>query len=257
MLTIEQDDVYRKLIDMPTNDHIVQAYDDQFAELTSMISQMAGLAESQFEAAMTALGNRDDELAAATKEKDKIIDTLERDIEALAIKMIATWQPMANDLRYIVSGLKVSADIERLGDYSKNMAKRTSALNQADPIPMARSILRLGKLVQIMMRNVFDAFLQMDTQKAINVWESDEEVDNLYTSIFRELLTYMMEDPRHITPCTHLLFIAKNMERMGDLATNIAETVYYLVEGHALTEKRPKADSSAYTVLEPNEETNN
>ena len=245
--------VKRKRNNMPTNDHIVQAYDTQLAALTSMISQMAGLAESQFEAAMTALENRDSDLAARTKTKDKIIDDLERDIEALAISMIAKWQPMANDLRYIVSGLKVSADIERLGDYSKNMAKRTTALNQTDPIPMTRSILRMGKLVQTMMHDVFDAFLQMDTKKAIAVWEADEEIDNLYTSIFRELLTYMMEDPRHITPCTHLLFIAKNMERMGDLSTNIAETVYYLVEGHTLTEKRPKADSTTYTVLEPNQ----
>lgn len=236
---------------MTTNDHIVQAYDDQLTDLTQMISQMAGLAESQFDAALKALDTRDDALALATKSKDKEIDQLERDIEALAINMIAKWQPMANDLRYIVSGLKVVADIERLGDYSKNMAKRTIALNQVAPIPMTSSILRMGKMVQVMMRDVFDAYLQADTPKAIGVWETDEEVDNLYTSLFRELLTYMMEDPRHITPCTHLLFIAKNMERMGDLTTNIAETVYYLAEGRALTEKRPKADMSTYTVLEP------
>ena len=240
---------------MTTTDHIVQAYDDQLASLTSMISQMAGMAESQFEAAMIAMETRDDDLAIETKAKDKIIDQLERDIEALAINMIAKWQPMANDLRYIVSSLRVAADIERLGDYSKNMAKRTTALNQVAVVPMTKSILRIGKLVQVMMHNVFDAHLQMNTEKAIAVWEADAEVDNLYTSLFRELLTYMMEDPRHITPCTHLLFIAKNMERMGDLATNIAETVYYLVEGHPLTEKRPKADMTTYTVLEPTTET--
>lgn len=241
---------------MTTNvsDHIVTAYDEELDQLTNLISQMGGLAESQFDAAMQAIDKRDDDLALRTREKDKEIDQLEHDIEVLAVRMIATRQPMANDLRYIISCLKTSSDIERLGDYAKNMAKRAIVLNQVPPMQTTRSVLRMGRLVQKMIKDVFDAFLEGDKDKAINVWESDEEVDNHYTSLFRELLTYMMEDPRNITPCTHLLFIAKNIERMGDLTTNIAESIYFRVEGKMLSENRPKADASNYTVVDPGDE---
>ena len=238
------------------SEHIVRAYDEELEQLTNMISQMGGLAESQFDAAMQAIEKRDDDLAMRTREKDKEIDQLEHDIEVLAVRMIATRQPMANDLRYIISCLKTSSDIERLGDYAKNMAKRAIVLNQVPTMQTTRSVLRMGRLVQKMINDVFDAFLAGDKDKAINVWESDEEVDNHYTSLFRELLTYMMEDPRNITPCTHLLFIAKNIERMGDLTTNIAESIYFRVEGKVLADNRPKADASNYTLLDPDDDQN-
>ena len=233
---------------MTTNvsDHIVTAYDEELDQLTNLISQMGGLAESQFDAAMQAIDKRDDDLALRTREKDKEIDQLEHDIEVLAVRMIATRQPMANDLRYIISCLKTSSDIERLGDYAKNMAKRAIVLNQVPPMQTTRSVLRMGRLVQKMIKDVFDAFLEGDKDKAMNVWESDEEVDNHYTSLFRELLTYMMEDPRAITGCMHLHFIAKNIERMGDHVTSIAEQVVYLVTGAMPEDGRPKSDRTAY-----------
>lgn len=234
-----------------THGHIVSAYDDEFKKLTKLLASMGGLAESQLAGALTAIEKRDDSTARAVKEGDKEIDQLEQDIEALVVRMLALRQPVANDLRYIVSTLRTSSDIERIGDYAKNIAKRAIALNQLPAEPLLRGVVRMGRPVQTMLKDVMDAHLQGDTAKAIAVWEADEEVDALYTSLFRELLTYMMEDPRHITPCTHLLFIAKNLERIGDHATNIAETIHFRVEGVPLAERRPKADASNYAVVQP------
>ncbi|NMM45143.1 phosphate signaling complex protein PhoU [Rhodospirillaceae bacterium KN72] len=233
--------------------HIVGVYDEEFKKLTKLLAKMGGLAESQLANALTAIEKRDSKLALAVKENDKEIDALEHEVEALVVRMLALRQPVANDLRYIVSTLRVSADIERIGDYAKNIAKRAVALNQMPSEPLLRGILRMGRPVQSMLKDVIDAHLQGDVAKAIDVWEADEEVDALYTSLFRELLTYMMEDPRHITPCTHLLFIAKNLERIGDHATNIAEIIHFQVKGEALGDRRPKADASNYATLQPGE----
>lgn len=235
-------------------DHIVRAYDEEFERLTEMFSKMGGLAESQFDDALKSVIKRDPELALTVKAKDKEIDALEQEIENLVLRMLALRQPVANDLRYIVATLKTAADIERIGDYAKNIAKRSVALNQLPVSPVTASIGRLGKLVQAMLKDIFDAYLENNVEKAVSVWEADEEVDALYTSIFRELLTYMMEDPRHITPCTHLLFVAKNIERIGDHATNIAEILHYHVEGTPLEEQRRKADGSNYMVVQPKDE---
>jgi len=235
-------------------DHIVAAYDQEFKKLTKLLSQMGGLAEVQLANALTAIEKRDDRLAKKVKKSDKEIDQLERDIEALVIRMLALRQPVANDLRYIVATLRISSDIERIGDYAKNIGKRAIALNQLPAEPLLKGVVRIGQPVQAMLKDVMDAFLQGDMAKAIDVWEADEEVDGLYTSLFRELLTYMMEDPRHITPCTHLLFIAKNLERIGDHATNIAETIHFQVEGTPLSDRRPKADGSNYAVLHPDDD---
>lgn len=235
-------------------DHIHGAYNEEFERLTKLFSQMGGLAESQFADSMKAVAKRDSDLALLVKEKDKEIDDLEQEVEHLVVRMLALRQPVANDLRYIVATLKTASDIERIGDYAKNIGKRAHVLSQLPLSPMARSIGRLGKLVQAMLKDVFDAYLEGDVDKAVSVWEADEEVDSLYTSIFRELLTYMMEDPRHITPCTHLLFIAKNIERIGDHTTNIAETLYFQVEGTNLDERRKKADASNYMVVQPEDE---
>src|SRR3546814_7624215 len=159
---------------------------------------------------------------------------------------------MANDLREVIAALKISSDIERIGDYAKNVAKRTIALNQLTPHEAARSIPRMAKLVQAIIKDVLDAYANHDPDRAIDVWPRDEEVDEMYTALFRELLTYMMEDPRNITPCPHLLFIAKNIERIGDHATNIAETTHYLSTDRQSTRLNsshscaPRIPSSAY-----------
>jgi phosphate transport system protein len=234
--------------------HIHAEYDNEFKKLTKLLARMGGLAESQLANALIAIEKRDNKLAMAVKDGDKEIDALEHEIESLVVRMLALRQPMANDLRYVVSTLRTSSDIERIGDYAKNIAKRAMALNQLPAEPLLRGVLRIGRPVQAMLKDVMDAHLQGDTAKAVEVWEADEEVDTLYTSLFRELLTYMMEDPRHITPCTHLLFIAKNLERIGDHATNIAEIIHFQVEGVSLGDRRPKADASNYEVMQPEDD---
>eukprot|EP00752_Nemacystus_decipiens_P000039 g39.t1 len=234
--------------------HIVAAYDDEFKKLTKQITHMGALAETQLQEALRAVERRDEKLGARVKQQDKEIDRIEREIDALVIRMLALRQPVANDLRFILAALRCASEIERIGDYAKNIAKRSTALTHLPATPLTRGVGRMGALVQTMLKDVMDAFLQGDVEKAVEVWEADEEVDGLYTSLFRELLTYMMEDPRHITPCTHLLFIAKNLERIGDHATNIAEIIHFQVEGELLAERRPKADASNYTVLEPDDD---
>ncbi len=234
------------------SEHIVKAYDDEFAQLRKLFSQMSGLAEAQLDGAMRAVAKRDESLAESVRIKDKDIDDLETEIEALVVRMLALRQPVANDLRFIVAMLRMSADIERIGDYAKNIAKRVGALAQMQTggnNQVYRSVSSLGRLVQAMLKDVFDACTDEDLDKAVSVWEADQEVDALYTSIFRELLTYMMEDPRYITAGTHLLFIAKNLERIGDHATNVAETLHYRIDGKRLEERRPKDDDSNMIVV--------
>ncbi len=232
-----------------TSDHIVTSYDEELNELNTLISRMGGLAETQLDGAAQAVLRRDAELAAQVRAKDKEIDALEHDVGALVVRLLALRQPMAVDLRYIVSALKIAADLERFGDYAKNVAKRAIAISQVPRIPTP-GLDRMARLVQAMIKDVLDAYLENDTDKAIAVWNQDVEVDQLYNSLFRELLTYMMEDPRNITGCTHLLFIAKNIERMGDHATNIAETVHYQVKGTELPDERPKGEDPSFAVYQ-------
>ena len=164
--------------------------------------------------------------------------------------MLALRQPMARDLREIVGALKAASMLERIGDYAKNVAKRTAALVEMPPVPSAQTVVRLGMLAQEMIKDVLDAYIARDAEKAELVRQRDKELDALHTSIFRELLTYMMEDPRNITACTHLLFIAKNIERIGDHATNIAEVVMFVVQGRTPADQRPKDDVTSFTVLQ-------
>jgi phosphate transport system protein len=227
-----------------TTDHIVTSFDEELSRLSDLISRMGGLAESQLEDAIQALQTRDSSLAEQAVENDRQIE--------LAIRLLALRQPMGADLRHIVTGLKIAPVVERIGDYSKNVAKRASALNQMPPVKPLFTIPRMGRLVRDMVKDVLDAFSNNDVEMARDVWMRDKEVDEMYDSLFRELLTYMMEDARHITACTHLLFIARNIERIGDLATNIAELIQYQVEGRALDADRPKADLSSITVVDPN-----
>ncbi len=236
-------------------EHIVRSFSEELRRLNTLITQMGGVAEAQVETAVRAVARRDASLAASVVKSDLRLDQYEAEIDAEAIRMLALRQPMAGDLREIVSALKISADLERIGDYAANIAKRAMVLAQLPPVRPAAGIPRMGRMVQEIMNEVLDAFIDRDVAKAIAVWRRDEELDDLYTSLFREVLTYMMEDPRNITPCTHLLFIAKNLERIGDHATNIAETIHFLVVGHSLKAIRPKGDTSSFAVVTPEDNT--
>jgi phosphate transport system protein len=235
-----------------TTDHIVKSFDEELSRLSDQISRMGGLAEVQIERSIESLQRRNTEEATQIIEDDARIDALQIEIEELAIQMIARRQPLATDLRATVAGLKIAPHIERIGDYAKNIARRTIALNQNPPIKPMFTIPRMGRMARSMVKDVLDAFSSNDLAKARAVWERDAELDDMYDSLFRELLTYMMEDPRSITSCTHLLFVARNIERIGDIATNIAELVHYQVEGETLTEDRPKTDEASITVVDSN-----
>jgi phosphate transport system protein len=237
---------------MPTgSEHIVRSFDNELQGLNQIIVRMGGMAESMLATAIEALVKRDSDLAAKVIRADKEVDALEKTADEMAIKLIALRQPMANDLREVIAALKIASDIERIGDLAKNLAKRTLALNQAPPAHPAYAIPRMANLVQGIIKDTLDAYVARDAERALDVWHRDEEVDEMYTGLFRELLTYMMEDPRNITSSTHLLFIAKNIERMGDHATNIAENIYYLAKGEQLEGRRPKGDQSSFEVVNP------
>lgn len=235
---------------MPT-EHTVKAFEQELRRLSNHISQMGGVAEAQIDAAVQAVARRDVDLAGRVMNSDARLDEYERQIEQDTIRMLALRQPMGIDLREILAALKISTDLERVGDYAANIAKRSIALAQLPAVRPAAAIPRMGRIVQEMLKDVLDAYVDRDVDKAILAWHRDEELDDLYTSLFRETLTYMMEDPRNITPCTHLLFIAKNLERAGDHATNIAETIHFLVKGQPLDRTRPKSDTSSFAVVEP------
>jgi phosphate transport system protein len=232
-------------------DHIVKSFDDDLGQIDAIIAEMGGLAERQLADAVEALVRRDIELAQQVINGDKRIDELESTIDNLTIRVLALRQPMAEDLRMVIVALKMAANLERIGDYAKNVAKRTLILAAMDPVGNAtQSVQRMAFQVQAMIKNVLDAYGARDIGKADDVRLRDEEVDLMHTSLFRELLTYMMEDPRNITACTHLLFIAKNVERIGDHVTSIAEYVHFLVAGDLPADERPKGDLSSQTMLE-------
>jgi phosphate transport system protein len=232
-----------------TTEHIVKSFDDELKRLSQMVAQMGGLAEAQLQTAIEALVARDAEQASRVVQSDARIDQIERQIGTQTIRMLALRQPMAQDLREVVAALKISSDIERIGDYAANVAKRAIALTQSPPMRPVGGIARMGRLVQQMIKDTLDAYGAHDAEKAIAAWKRDQEVDDMYNSLFRELLTYMMEDPRNIGPSTHLMFIAKNIERIGDHTTNVAETIHYLVRGEDITETRPKSDKTSFTVV--------
>jgi phosphate transport system protein len=229
--------------------HVVKSYDEELRRLSNIITEMGGLAESQLAAAVDAVARRDSELAANVVEGDAQVDQLQRELDNLAIRLLALRQPMARDLREIFSALKMGSDLERIADYAANVAKRAIALNQTPPVRPVYALPRMAHLAQVLIKEVFDAYVARDADKAYAAWMRDAELDEMYSSLFRELLTYMMEDPRNISACTHLLFMAKNIERIGDHATNIAEDLYYLVHGTPLTEVRPKGDQSSLEVV--------
>ncbi len=231
-------------------EHTAKAFDADLQELNKYVAQMGGLAEKAIADSVDALVRLDTTLAAHVVSVDQAIDTLQREIEEKAILTIARRQPMAIDLREIVGAMRVATDLERIGDLAKNMGKRVAALeNDFQPLKLIRGLEHMTDLVLSQVKSVLDAYAAHDLPAAMAVWKGDEEVDAICTSLFRELLTYMMEDPRNITFCIHLMFCAKNIERMGDHATNIAETVHYMIEGFPIAEQRPKGDTTTFAMM--------
>jgi len=232
-------------------EHLVKSFDTDLKRLRDMLTEMGGIVESQLVMASAAVMNRDNEAATRAVADDPKVDALEHEVEQFVIRMLALRQPMAVDLRQVVAALKVTGDLERIGDYAANVAKRSIVLGQFNLPYSLTGLGHMASLVQEQLKSIIDALGSSDTAKALEVWRSDQVVDDIYNALFRELITYMMEDPRNITPCTHLLFIAKNLERIGDHATNIAETIYYAVEGEVIPDIRPKGTSAAYAVVRP------
>ncbi|MBB4009457.1 phosphate signaling complex protein PhoU [Allorhizobium taibaishanense] len=226
--------------------HIYTAFDDELKYLMRRISEMGGLAEQMVGESVRALVNSDAALAQKVISDDVIMDTAEREVGDKAIVTIAKRQPMAADLREIIGALRIASDLERVGDLGKNNAKRVMAVQGTGvPRKLARGIEHLSELAMTQLKEVLDVYTTRSAEKAKSIRDRDEEIDAIYTSLFRELLTYMMEDPRNITSCTHLLFCAKNIERIGDHATNIAETIYYMATGSQPEGERPKDDTTA------------
>lgn len=229
-------------------EHTVKAFTEELDALADEVARMGGLAEAAVNDCIGAVFRRDARLAQDVIARDVQIDHEQREIERRAVRLMALRQPFATDLRQVLTAWRICGDLERIGDLSKNIAKRALVLNQSDPIQLTRSVERMGRIAATQLKTVLDAYARRDVDAALSVWVHDEDIDAHYNSLFRELLTYMMEDPRTITPCTHLLFVAKNIERIGDHCTNIAEMVHYLVTGEEMSAERPKAvDVSAHT----------
>jgi phosphate transport system protein len=230
---------------MATTGHTVKAFDDELGQLRGLISEMGGRAEAAITEALNALVRRDLDAAARIVEDDKKIDALEHEIETKAVRLIALRAPMADDLREVVAALKIAGIIERMGDYAKNIAKRVPLVSDSKGIEPISILPAMGRVTSEMVKNVLDAFAARDPQLAVRVCERDRAVDDFYNSLFRTLLTYMMENPHNITPSTHLLFIGKNLERIGDHATNVAEMVYFAATGQQMAERPRGGDSLA------------
>ena len=231
-------------------EHIVRSYEEELALLDKRIAQMGGLAEKLLGQAFDALERRDPQLADGVVQADKAIDRLQKDIEEQVVSMIARRQPMADDLRHIMSALRITGELERIGDLAKNIAKRALAIAQESyPKPLMSGLRHMAEQALRQLKEVLDSYAERNSELALNVWRADEQIDAMYNSVFRELLTYMMEDPRNIGICTHLLFGAKNLERIGDHTTNVAETVYYLVHGISIADDRPKGDKTSSTLI--------
>ena len=234
---------------MAWSEHTTKALDLDLQGLARTMAEMGGLAERQIAEAIEALTTRDVERARRVINADAAIDNMQRAIEGRAVETIARRQPVAVDLRQVVGILRMANEIERIGDLAKNMAKRVAALeSDFRPLKLIRGLEHMTDLVLEQVKTVLDAYAAHDVPAAMAVWKGDEEVDAICTSLFRELLTYMLEDPRNISFCIHLMFCAKNIERIGDHATNIAETVFYMIEGQQILDKRPKGDSTNFAA---------
>ncbi len=230
--------------------HIVKSFDQDLSEIDNLILKMGGLVENQIIESVNALNERHVELAEKVRSDDKRVDALETEIDECALRVLALRQPMAQDLRSVTSALKIASNLERIGDLAKNIAKRTIVIAGSDPIGSSeKTVKRMGALVQKMVNDVLNAYINKDVESATEIIERDEDVDHVHNTLFRELLTYMMEDPRNITACMHMLFIAKNIERIGDHTTAVAEQVHYLVTGSLPEQDRPKGDTTSEMPL--------
>lgn len=231
---------------MQSEHHILSAFDRDLEAIQAQIMKMGGLVEAAILDAATSLETRDTELAERVRASDKLIDALEERINQDAARVLALRAPAATDLRTVLSVMKISANLERIGDYAKNLAKRNSVLVQMPPVgDSGGAVRRMARAVNEMLKDALDAYIQRDAEKAADVRQRDRDIDQMYNALFREFLTFMMEDPRNITACMHLHFIAKNIERMGDHVTAIAEQVIYLVTGRMPEENRPKGDETS------------
>jgi len=229
-----------------TDKHIVSSFDRDLESIQAQIMKMGGMVERAIADAARSLETRDEELAEEVRRRDREIDALEEEINEEAARVLAIRAPTASDLRLVLTVIKISASLERIGDYAKNIAKRTAVLTSMTPVNGSPAALRrMAREVEEMLRDVLDAYIQRDAEVAAEVIRRDQDVDQMYNAIFREFLTFMMEDARNITPCMHLHFIAKNTERMGDLVTSVAEQVIYLVSGQMPDEPRPKSDMTS------------
>ncbi|MEF2072254.1 phosphate signaling complex protein PhoU [Consotaella aegiceratis] len=235
-------------------EHTVRSYDEELRYIVRRICEMGGQAERLVERSVTAMTRNDLPMAESVVVEDALLDAAQRELDERAILTIAKRQPMAQDLREIVGAIRISNDLERIGDLGKNIAKRVIAVHDhPQPLQLVRGIEHLSELTLEQLKEVLDAYATRDYHRAEMIRDKDEAIDAMYTSIFRELLTYMMEDPRNISACTHLLFSAKNIERIGDHATNIAETIYYIRTGAQMPMERPKGDRTASMVVPPEE----
>lgn len=232
------------------SDHIVKSFDDELTQLNAAITRMGELAQSQFGATLQALHNRDSKTAAQVIRDDVEVDELERDIEARAIRVLALRQPIARDFRAVLSALRIDIEFERICDFSANISKRIIALNAHSPDEWVAEVGDLGALASKQLSDVVNAFAERNKDKAITVWASDEQIDDMYTGIYRRLIDYMKSDPQRVPIGAHLMFMAKNIERIGDHVTNIAEQIYYLVTGNVLDAPRPKGDKSSLDQVE-------
>ena len=230
-------------------EHIIKSYDGELTRLTGEIVRMGELSVSQLEAAIDVIDRRDERAAQRVVGNDEAIDQLEQEISHDVVRLLALLAPMAGDLRNVFAALRIAADIERIGDYAANVAKRSIPLSMVAPVAPTAGLNYLAELAATEVRDVLLAYRDQDAEKAYQVWKDDAELDDAYTGYFRQLLTYMMEDPRNITPCTHLLFMAKNIERIGDHATNIAENVWFQVTGEPLNKQRTKRDFTSNPEL--------
>ena len=228
-----------------SKEHIIKSYDDELTRLTGEIVRMGELAVTQLESAIDVVERRDERAAQRVVANDDAIDQLEQEISHDVVRLLALRAPIAGDLRNVFAALRIAADIERIGDYAANVAKRSIPLSMVAPIAPTNGLGYLAELAAGEVREVLMAYRDRDAERAYQVWKDDALLDEAYTGYFRQLLTYMMEDPRNITPCTHLLFMAKNIERIGDHATNIAENVWFQVTGEPLQVPRRKLDETA------------
>ncbi len=232
-----------------SSEHIIKSYDSELTRLTGEIVRMGELSVTQLEAAIDVIERRDERAAQRVVANDDAIDQLEQEISHDVVRLLALRAPMAGDLRNVFAALRIAADIERIGDYAANVAKRSIPLSMVAPVAPTKGLDYLSRLAAAEVREVLVAYRDQDAERAYQVWKSDAELDEAYTGFFRQLLTYMMEDPRNITPCTHLLFMAKNIERIGDHATNIAENVWFQVHGEPLDKQRTKRDFTSSPEL--------